>query len=64
MVLFLTEGHAVGALVLAGVCLMGTYQDALQRAVVCFIAVMSALMNGALNALIGIAVHGLFLLFS
>jgi hypothetical protein len=43
---------------------MGTYQDALQRAVICFIAMVCTLMNGALDALIGIAVHGSFLLLS
>ena len=55
--LFLTEGHAVGALVHGGVCLMGTYHDPLQRAVVCFLAMIGALLDGALNALIGMTVH-------
>ena len=61
--LFLTEGLAVGALVNGGVALVGTDQDALQRAVVSFIAVMGALMDGALDALVGIAVHIVILLF-
>jgi hypothetical protein len=43
---------------------MGTDQDALQRAVICFIAVMRTLMDSAFDALIGMAVHSLFLLFS
>ena len=55
--LLLTEGHAVGALLLSGVRLMGTHQDAIQRAVVCLVAVMCTLGNGALDALIGITVH-------
>ena len=62
-ILFLTEGHAVGALILGGVSLMGTDQDALQRAVIRFVAVMGTLMNGTLDALVGIAIHSLFLLF-
>ena len=61
--LFLAEGHTIGTLVLGGIALMGTYQDPLQRAVVCFVAVVSALMNSTLDALVGIAVHDLFLLF-
>ena len=61
--LLLAEGHAIGALVHSGVCFMGAHHDPLQRAVVCFIAVVHTLSNGALNALVGIMVHGLFLLF-
>ncbi len=61
--LFFAEGHTVGALILGGIALMGTYQNPLQRAVVCFVAVVSALMNSTLDALVGIAVHDLFLLF-
>ena len=63
LMLFLTEGHAVGALILSGVTLVGTHQNAIQRAEVCFVTVISALMNGALDALIGIAIHNRFLLF-
>ena len=61
--LLLAEGHAVGALVHSGVCLVGTHHDPLQGAVVCFIAMVHALGNGALDALVGIVVHDLFLLF-
>jgi len=57
------EAHAVGALIHAGVCLVGAHKDPLQRAVVCLIAVMSALMNGAFDALVCVAIHNLFLLF-
>ena len=56
--LLLAEGHAVGALVLGGVCLMGANQDPVQGAVVLAVAVMGALGYGALNGLIRIAVHG------
>jgi hypothetical protein len=41
---------------------VSAHQDPLQRAVVCFIAVISALMNGAFDALIGVAIHIIFLL--
>ena len=51
------EGLAVGALVLGGICLMGAHQDLIQRAVVCLLAVMGALLNSAFNALVSLAVH-------
>lgn len=56
------KGLAVGALVLAGVCLMGTNQDAVQRAVVLVLAMVSTLLNGAFDAFIGMTVHNGFLL--
>ena len=55
--LFLAEGHAVGALVNGRIGLVGAYQDFVQRAVVCVLAMVSALRNGAFNALVYIAVH-------
>lgn len=61
--LLLTEGHAICALINSGICLMGTHQDPLQRAVVCLITVMGTLVDGTLNALVCVAVHNLFLLF-
>ena len=61
--LFLTEGHTVGALILGGIPFVSTNQNALQRAEVRFVAVVCALMHSAFDALIGIAVHSLFLLF-
>jgi hypothetical protein len=61
--LLLAEGLAVGALVHCGVLLVGTHQDSLQRAVVGVVAVVSAGLDGAFDALVGIAVHGHFLLF-
>ena len=38
---------------------MGTNQDALQGAVVGFVAMMNALLDGAFDAFIGMAVHTL-----
>ena len=61
-VLSLAEGLAVGALILSGVCLMGANQDPVQRAVVLTVAVVSTGLNGALDALICVIVHFLFLL--
>ena len=61
--LFLAEGLAIGALVHSGVGLVGAHQDLLQRAVVGIVAVVSALLDGALDALVGVAVHGIDLLF-
>ena len=60
--LLFAEGLAVRALVHGGVYLMGAHQDAVQGAVVLILAVVSALLDGALNALVGMAVHGHFLL--
>ena len=41
---------------------MGTHQNPIQRAVVLVLAVISALLDGTLDALVGMAVHGHFLL--
>ena len=41
---------------------MGAYHDLIQRAVVLGVAVVSAGPDGALDALVGIAVHVMFLL--
>ena len=56
--LLFAEGHAVGALVLRGAGLVGANQDPVQRAVVCGIAVVGALLDGALDALVCVIVHG------
>ena len=61
--LLLAEGHTVGALVHSGICLVGAYQNALQGAVICLVTVMGALLYGAFDALVCIAVHSRFLLF-
>ena len=55
--LFLAEGHAVGALVNGRIGLVGAYQNFVQRAVVCILAMIGALLNSTLNALIGMTVH-------
>ena len=52
--LLLAEGHAVGALVLGGIALVGAHQNALQSAVVTGVGMVGALMDGALDALVGI----------
>ena len=58
------EGLAVGALVLSGVSLVGAHQDTIQGAVVAVGAVVSALLNGAFDALVSLTIHCQFLLFS
>ena len=55
--LLLAEGLAVGALVLGGIHLVGTHQDPVQRTVVLILAVISALLDGAFDALVGMAIH-------
>ena len=58
----LAEGLAVGALIHGGIGLVGAHQNPIQRAVILFFAVMRALVYGALNALVGMAIHSFFLL--
>ena len=55
--LSLTEGLAVGTLIHGGVCFVSAHQDTVQRAVVLGVAVVSALLDGAFDALVGVAVH-------
>jgi len=55
--LLLAEGLAVGALVLGGVHLMGAHQDPVQRAVVLVLAMVSALLNSAFDAFVGMTIH-------
>lgn len=62
--LLLTEGHTVSALVLGGITLVGTNQNAFQRAVVLGIAMMGTLMDSTFDALVCMAIHSLFLLLS
>ena len=61
--LLLAEGHAVGALVHSGVHLMGTHQDLVQGAEVFVLTVVGALLNGALDTLVGMAIHNIDLLW-
>ena len=56
----LTEGLAVSALICGGIGLVSTHQDPLQGAVVCVLAVMLALLDSALNALVCMAIHRLY----
>jgi hypothetical protein len=56
--LSLAEGLAVGALIHRRICLVGAHQNTVQRAVVLGIAVVSAGLNGAFDAFVGIGVHG------
>jgi hypothetical protein len=58
----LPEGLAIGALVHSGVLLVSTHQDPVQGAVVLGVAVVSALLDGAFDALVGIIGHGSYLL--
>ncbi len=55
--LLFPERLAVRALIHGGVCFVGAHKDFVQRAVVCAVAVVCALANGAFDALIGVFVH-------
>ena len=57
MQLLLTERLAVGALVHGRVCLVSAHQNLVQGAVVLVTAMVSALCDGALDALVGMAIH-------
>ena len=59
----LAERHAVGALVLGGILLVGAHHDLIQRTVVLGVAVIGALADGAGDTLVGVAVHTIYLLF-
>ena len=60
--LFLTEGLAVSALICSRIDLMGTHQNLIQGTVVLVTAVMGALLDGALDALVCMTVHNKSLL--
>ena len=62
--LLLAEGLTIGALVNSGVSFVSTHQNPLQRAVVGILTMVSALGNGTLDALVCMAAHSQFLLFS
>lgn len=55
--LFLAEGLTIRALILSGVCFVGAYQNAVQRAVICITAVICALRYSTFDTLIGVTVH-------
>ena len=60
--LLLAERLAVGALIHGGIQLVGAHQNPIQGAVIFGIAVIGTLLDGAFDALIGLAAHGVFLL--
>ena len=51
------EGHTVRALVHGGIAFVGTHQDPVQGAVVLAAAVVTALVNSALNGFVGVTIH-------
>ena len=61
--LLLAEGHAISTLVNGGVALVSTHQNAVQGAEILLTAVVCALLNSALNALVCVTAHVRFLLF-
>ena len=60
--LLLAEGLAVGALIHGGIQLVGAHQNPIQGAVIFGIAVIGTLLDGAFDALVCLAAHGVFLL--
>ena len=60
--LLLAEGLAVGTLIHSGVSHVGAHQNPLQRTVVSSLAVMLALLDSTLNALVCMGIHSVFLL--
>ena len=52
--LLLTEGQAVGTLVLGGVALVGAHHDPVQGALVGVLGVVGTLLDGTLDALVGV----------
>lgn len=55
--LLLAEGHTVSTLILGGIALVGAHADPIQGAVIFLLAVVCALMDGAFDGLVGMAVH-------
>ena len=60
--LLLAERLAVGALILGGIGFMGAHQNPVQRAVVLAVAVVSAGLDGAFDALVSVTIHSCILL--
>ena len=56
--LLFAEGLAVGALICSRIDFVGAHQDLVQGTVVLMAAVMGALLDGALDALVCVIVHG------
>ena len=55
--LLFAEGHAVSALVNSGTHFVGTHQDLIQRAEILVLTMVGTLLDGALDALVGMTVH-------
>ena len=55
--LLLAEGHAVGALILGRIALVGTNTDLVQGAVVLVFTMMGTLVDSTFNALVCVVVH-------
>lgn len=55
--LLLTEGLAIGAVGLSGVYLVGAHHNVIQGAVILAAAVVGALLNGAFDGLVCMAIH-------
>ena len=62
--LLLAEGLAVGALIHGRVLLMGADQDPVQRAVVFGVTVIGTGLDSTFDALVGMVVHRISLLFA
>ena len=60
--LLLAEGHAVSTLIHSRVTLVGANQDLIQGAIVLAVAMVCAVLDGAFNALVCMAIHNPILL--
>ena len=60
--LSLLEGFAVSTLIQSGIGFVGSDHDSVQRTIVLVTAVVSALSDGAFDALVSMAIHTHFLL--
>ena len=61
-VLPVNKGIAVGASLLGGICLVGTYHDLVKGAVVCVFAVVRTVLYTAFNAVVSLLVFHLKIL--
>ena len=61
--LLFAERHAVGTLIHGGVCFVGAHGDPIQGAVVGIVAMISTLLHGAFDTLVGMTAHSKSLLF-
>ena len=61
--LLFAEGHTIGTLVNGRITLVGADQNTIQRTEIGITAVISALLYGTFNTLVGVAIHYSLLLF-